>query len=243
MSLTASICLVFFICFFANAVQAAVGFGFVIICMALFPMFLPIGHCLVLAQFGAVLSGLWLLWGSFRSIPWRYVAFPVLFSSAGSLIGLLFLQGVSNDAYRKALGVLLVVLAFWMWKFSARVRIKASPLSGTVCGLSAGVMGAFFGVSVPPLVLYYSANMDSKESYMVPLQTTLMIQTAVCLAGRAGLGMWPVEVWPLLPAAALGLLLGKLPGRVVYERMDTARMKLLIYLFVGILGAYTFFSA
>ena len=189
MSLPLSILLVFLISFFANAVQSAVGFGFMIICMALFPMFLPIGQCLVVAQFGAVLSGLWLLWGKFRQINGRYVAFPVIFASAGSLLGLLFLQGVSSDAYMKALGVLLVLLALWMWKFSAKVHIKASPVTGSVCGVIAGVLGAFFGVSVPPLVLYYSANMDSKDSYMVPLQTTLMTQTAVCLAGRAGMGM------------------------------------------------------
>lgn len=234
---------VFLIAFAGSAIQAAVGFGFVILCMALFPMFLPIDQCLVTAQVGGALASLWLLFGSFRKIDLRYVAFPACFGAAGSLAGLVFLGSISTGAYMRALGVILVALAIWMWKFSGRVKIKPSPLSGSVCGIAAGILGSVFGVSVPPLVLYYSSNMDNKDDYMVPLQATLAIQTCACLIGRAALGMWPASGWQLLPAAAAGLVLGKYPGRWIYRKLNTEKFKLVIYIFVAVLGIYTFLSA
>lgn len=93
---------VFLIAFAGSAIQAAVGFGFVILCMALFPMFLPIDQCLVTAQVGGALASLWLLFGSFRKIDLRYVAFPACFGAAGSLAGLVFLGSISTGAYMRA---------------------------------------------------------------------------------------------------------------------------------------------
>lgn len=232
--------LVFLISFAGSTIQNVAGFGFVILCMALFPLLLPIGQCLVAAQFGGALLSLLMLRGKLGGLDLRYVAGPVIFASLSSLLGLLFLRGVDSGAYMVALGVLLIALALWMWKFSARFSITASPLSGGICGALGGLMGAVFGVSVPPLVLYYSANMgESKDGYMAPLQLTLCVQTSVCLLGRAAFRMWPQDVWYLLPPVAVGLLLGKYPGGWIYKRLDVKKFKLVIYLFIALLGVYT----
>ena len=235
--------LVFVITFAGSFIQNIAGFGFVIMCMAFFPMFLPIGQSLVCAQTGGALLSLVMLIGRFHELKLSYVASPVICASAASLIGLLFLGGISAEAYMVALGVLLVLLALWMWKFSAKCRIKPSPLSGGICGALGGLMGSVFGVSVPPIVLYYTSNMgEDKDGYMAPLQLTLFVQTAACLAGRAALDMWPAGMWRLIAAAAAGLLLGKIPGSRVYGRLDVKKLKNVIYAFVALLGLYTIFS-
>lgn len=240
MSAAAIFTILFVVSFAGSVMQAVVGFGYIILFMAIMPMFLPIGQCLVLAQLGGVLMSTWLLWGSFGKIDLRYILFPAVFASVGSLLGLLFLGSLSTDAYMKALGVLLVALALWMWLFSSRFKIRRSSLSGAVCGGAAGVLGALFSISVPPLVLYYSSNMEDKEGYMIALQATLEIQTAVCLIGRASFGMWPEGIWHLLPPLVLGLILGKFPGKHIYGRLDIEKLKKVIYLFVALLGLYTF---
>ena len=235
--------LVFVITFAGSFVQNIAGFGFVIMCMAFFPMFLPIGTCLVAAQAGGAMLSLVMLFGRFHEIKWSYAAPPVIGASAASLLGLVFLGGIGAEAYMVALGVLLVLLAVWMWRLSDRVKIKPSPVSGGICGALGGLMGSVFGVSVPPIVLYYTSNMgEDKDGYMAPLQITLFMQTAVCLAGRAALGMWPAGAWPLIAAAAAGLLLGKIPGSRIYGRLDVKRLRTIIYIFIALLGLYTIFS-
>lgn len=234
--------LVFLICFTGSAIQAVVGFGFLILVMALMPIFLPVGQVLVVGQFVGVFVSLWLIVGKFGKIDIKYIIFPAAFATAGSLVGLLFLTDISTEAYMKALGIVLIVLALWMWKLSSRFRIRATPVSGGACGLVSGVMGAIFGISVPPLVLYYSSDMSDKDRYMVSLQITLVIQSASCLLCRVGLGMWPKGIWMLIPFALAGSILGKYPGKWLYNRLDVEKLKKVIYVFIALMGVYTFLS-
>ena len=231
---------VFAVALLGGVMQTVAGFGYVIIFMAVVPMLLPVGQCLVAAQAGGVVMALWMLMGKFKKLELGYVLWPALFASLSSMLGLAFLKTVSGAAYMRGLGLLLVLLALWMWKLSGRVHIRPSPLSGGICGAVGGLMGSVFGVSVPPLVLYFSSNMSDKDSYTVPLQFTLAVQTAVCLAGRAAFGMWPENAWPFILAAVCGAVLGKFPGRLIYGRLDVEMLKRLIYIFIALLGVYTF---
>ena len=236
------ILIVFAVAFLGSAVQSVVGFGFIILLMAVLPLFLPIGTCLVVAQFSAIFMSAVLVWGRTRQIVWKEVAFPAAFAALGGIAGLLFLHALDDGLYMKLLGVILVLLALWMIKFSSLVKLRPSPLSGSVVGAVGGLMGALFGVSAPPLVLYFSSSAQDKDSYIVNLQATLLIQTAVCLLGRVCLGMWPAGAWRYCLPALVGAFLGKYPGKWLYNKLDLKTFKLLVYLFMGILGVYIFLS-
>lgn len=234
--------LVFAIAFVGSAVQTVVGFGFIIFIMALMPLFLPVGTCLVVAQLSGVFMSAVLVAGKTASIEPPKLLWPALTASLAGIVGLLFLTGIENALYMKLLGATLVLLALWMMKFSSLVKIKPSPLSGSLVGTLGGLMGALFGVSAPPLVLYYSAVTDSKDSYVANLQLTLFIQTTVCILGRIFLDMWPDgAVWYCVPAL-LGSYLGKFPGKWLYDKLDLKAFKLLVYIFMGLLGVYIFLS-
>lgn len=234
--------LVFLIAFCGSAVQTLVGFGFVIFLMALTPMFLPIGTCLVAAQLSGVFMSGMLVVGKTESLEPKKFLWPSVTASAASLLGLLFLGGIDNSLYMKLLGGVLVLLALWMMKFSSLVRIKPGLASGSTVGILGGLMGSLFGVSAPPLVLYYTATCDSKDSYVANLQLTLFIQTAVCIIGRAAFGMWPEGAfWYCIPAL-LGSYLGKFPGKWLYDKLDIKTFKMLVFIFMAILGAYIFLS-
>ena len=236
------ILLIFLISVVASAVQTVVGFGYIIFAMALFPLFLPVGQCLVLAQLGGLFMSLWLIWGKLDQVEWKKVLWPALFASLGGIAGLLFLRSITGAVYMKILGVILILLAAWMMKFSSLVKIRPTVVNGVIVGTVGGLMGALFGVSAPALVLYYTSNADSKENYTACLQMTMIIQTAVCLLGRAGLGMWPEGVWPLCLPAFAGIFLGKFPGRALYGRLDLRTFKIVVYAFIAIFGIYIFFS-
>lgn len=238
----ANILIVFAVAFIGSAVQTVVGFGFVILLMAILPLFLPIASCLVVSQLSGVFMSAVLIWGRVSLLDWKKVVFPALFASLGGIAGLLFLGALDNALYMRLLGAILVLLALWMMKFSSLVKLKPSPLSGSIAGGAGGLMGALFGVSAPPLVLYFSTGAEDKDSYVVNLQSTLLIQTGVCLIGRIALGMWPEGAWYLCIPALAGAFLGKFPGKLLYDKLDLKTFKLLVYLFMGILGVYIIVS-
>lgn len=234
--------LVFIIAFFGSAVQTVVGFGFIIFLMALMPLFLPIGTCLVAAQLsGAFMSGV-LFVDKFSSVDPKKFLWPAVTASVAGIVGLLFLTGIDNALYMKLLGIVLIALALWMMKFSSLVKLRPSPLSGGTVGVIGGLMGSLFGVSAPPLVLYFTAISESKDSYVANLQLTLFIQTAICILGRICLDMWPDGAfWYCIPAIA-GSYLGKIPGKWLYGKLDMKTFKTLVFVFMGILGVYIFLS-
>ena len=234
--------LVFAISFFGSAVQTVVGFGFIIFLMALMPLFMPIGTCLVVSQLSAVFMSAVLAWDKLRHIRVKKMIWPAVSASVTGIIGLLCLTGIDNAVYMKLLGIILVVLALWMLKFSSLVNIKATPLSGSLVGGIGGLMGALFGVSAPPIVLYFNSISYSKDDYIANLQTTLFIQTGVCIIGRLCLDMWPSgSLWLCIPAIA-GAFLGKFPGKLLYDKLELKTFRLLVYVFMGILGVYIFLS-
>ena len=234
--------LIFVICFISSVIQNTVGFGSVIIMMAVLPLFLPVGVCPIVAQVtGAILSW-WMLVGLWQHIEWKKVLLPMLFATAFNVIGLFFIKGISDSVYLMILGILLMALAVWLIVFAQRIHIRSTPRNGSVAGLIGGLMGAFFAVSAPPLVLYYSATTEDKDNYTACLQVTLAIQTTAGVIGRGFMGMWPQEAWLLCVPAIIGVILGKFPGKWIYGKLNVADFKRLIHTFIGVLGFYIFIS-
>ena len=234
--------LVFAIAFLGSAVQTVVGFGFVIFLMALMPLFMPISVCLVTAQLSAVFMSGVLVYDKLPMLEPKKYLWPALTAAAAGIVGLLCLTGIEDALYMRLLGAILVLLALWMMKFSSLVKIRATPLSGSAVGIIGGLMGSLFGVSAPPLVLYFSSVTSSKDGYVANLQLTLLIQTGVCILGRIFLDMWPDGAfWYCIPAL-FGSYLGKFPGQWLYDKLDLKTFKTLVYIFMGILGVYIFLS-
>jgi uncharacterized membrane protein YfcA len=236
------IILIFLIAFTASLIQNTIGFGSVIILMAVLPLFLPAKVCVIVAQLGGAVLSWWMLAGRWKSIEWKKALLPIIFATLGNIVGLFFVKGISDSAYMIGLGIVLVLLSVWLLCFASRVHIRPTPVNGTVAGVVGGLMGAFFAVSAPPLVLYFSSTTEDKDNYTACLQITLAIQTTASLVGRGAMGLWPQEAWLLCIPAFLGVFLGKFPGKKIYDKLDIRTFKMLIHIFIGILGVYIFLS-
>lgn len=233
---------VFILAFAASTIQNTIGFGSVIIMMAVLPLFLPAKVCVIVAQVGGALLSWWMLVGRWNAIEWKKALLPIVFATLGNIVGLFFVKGISDSAYMLGLGIVLVLLSVWLIVFASRVHIKPTPRNGTIAGALAGLMGAVFAVSAPPLVLYFSSTTEDKDNYTACLQITMAIQTTASLIGRSAIGLWPREAWLLCLPAAVGVILGKFPGKYIYDKLDIKTFKLLIHTFIGVLGFYIFFS-
>lgn len=234
--------LIFLVSLLASSIHSLAGFGYIIIVLALFPLFLPAGSFLILAQLGGVFMSFVLIWNRLRHINWKKILFPCLFSSIGGIVGLFFFKNISSAMYMRILGIALIALSLWMSFLSSRIKIRACTRNGIIVGSIGGVMGALFGVSAPALVLYFNSNMESKDDYTLCLQATLTVQTGVCLLGRAAMDMWIPGSLLLFIPALLGLLLGKYPGKWLYGKLNVAAFKKLVYIFVALFGIYIFLS-
>ncbi len=61
------------------------------------------------------------------------------------------------------IGAALVAFAAFFLLFSNRIRIEANPMTATMSGVASGLMGGFFGMPGPPIVLYYSVAIKEKR--------------------------------------------------------------------------------
>ena len=93
---------------------------------------------------------------------------------------------------------------------------------------------AFFSIGGPPIVLYFLATTEEKEEYLGSIQLFFMISNVIGTCMRISKGLITRELLPYMAVGIVMLLAGRSIGSQFVERMDQARMKKLIYGFVGI---------
>ena len=234
--------LVFLISMLAAILHNSISFGYVILFMALTPLFLPARICVMVSQVvGAILS-LWIVVELRKDVEMRKVWIPTLLSSIAVLAALRFSVGMADGFLMKCLGVLLLLLGIWMLLFAARVHIRPTAANGVIFGAVSGAMCAFFGVSAPPLVLYYSSVTEDKNHYNACLQMHLLLMGIVSIAGRIGFGLAAAESWLYCIPAFAGAIAGRFPGRWLYGRLNERVFKMVIYIFISVMGVYIFFT-
>lgn len=230
--------IIFAVALVSSFAQTITGFGYAIVMMAILPVFLPGAVCTTISIIGGCGMGIWMLYLNIKYFKLKSIVFVSLFSSLGILAGLLFGAKISSDVYMRILGIFLVVLSAWMWKISKSVKIPANFCTGAAAGTLAGAIGALFAIAGPPLVLYYNASSESKEKYMASLQATLVVHGIVTLTARAAVGLWPPGVWQYLIPLTIGTVVGIIPGKAIYKKLDAAAFQQLIYLFMCLAGIF-----
>lgn len=224
--------------------QSAIGFGFAVIVMAFFPIFLP--SIPVAATVNAVLS---VVASSTMFLQYRKAARPkhVLWLILAYFVIMPFAVAWSADAPKLVLsivfGAFLVLLGVYYLFNADKSRIPHTPVAGMVTGLTAGVFGGLFSVSAPPAALYCLSTLDTVEAYIGTLQFFFLTTNIYSLGVRAFNGMITSQVllWSLVAVAGLmsGLLLGK---TVLAKRTDLSRIKKWVFIFIACMGAWTILS-
>lgn len=101
------------------------------------------------------------------------------------------------------------------------------------------LFGGLFGIGRPLLVLYFLAVSKSKEEYLGNINGVFAITTLQQLITRISVG---ILTWEAVPAILVGIvfvLIGRFWGSRVVDKLDVARMKRGIYIFLIIAGILT----
>ncbi len=198
---------------FAAAIRAFTGFGFALLVVPVFSLFLSPGDAVVLSAalaliLGAVSHRSW--WGLFPTTP----AIPMLAgASAGTAIGVWFLASLSVNEFQLWIGLLVVVASVATARFKPSERSSSPPVAlGT--GIASGLMNGAFAIPGPPVILYVIATMDN------PVQSRAFLMMFFCCSSVVSLAMFgfaglitarPFQLlWVALPMMWLGNSLGNL---------------------------------
>lgn len=223
----------------AGFVQGVSGFGAGIIAMTV----LPLTYGVVTGSAISVSMGLPFL----VSMAWRYRAHvrplqavaPALLFMAVSSVCILVARAVDATLLKGALGAFLVVLSLY---FLFVRRAEGSAAMGLVpslaCILISGACDGLFGIGGPLMVVYYLARTSDKRAYLGTLQLFFLVTTIWGVSFRAFQGIIVPAIVPVIVVAAAAQLAGQQVANRVVDRLDTAMIRRVTYVLIGLAGLY-----
>ncbi len=228
--------LMFGISMASAAVQTVTGFGYGIIVMALFPLFLPMEQALMVSTLMSLSLNIAILARRLKDVQLRLVWLPALFAFMGAYAGLVLVAEHPSSVYKRILGLFLCLLAVWFISFSKKVRIRGGVLSSAAAGAVSGVCGGLFSISGPPMVLYYVSTINGMAQYLATTQFYFMVNNILLIVLRARLGLWPAGIGPACLASLCGLLCGCFLGGRIFRRADEQKIRSGVYIVMILAG-------
>ena len=194
-------------------------------------------HAATLVNIMSVLQGLWVCIRYRKKVRWKRIFLPLCAYFVISSVTVFLSRNFSNDLMKILLGVFLLVLSAYFLLLKNRVRIRPIPRNALIAGSLGGVMSALFAIGGPAMSLYYSSLFDDKEEYLATIQTYFMCANTYILFLRYQSGLMTNEVFRYVLAALLGMALGTLLGKKVFDRINSDTVRKLSYYMMAFSGA------
>ena len=220
--------------FAGSFVQSSSGFGYAIICMAIWPMFMPFYTASILEAIAAFFMVIYIAVRLWKFIDWKLLLPPVIMATVTSFLGV--------NTLSKIMGTVLLILAVYFIFFSSKVHLKASLVSGLVAGAISGFCGGLFNIGGPPMVAYFLSVTDDKEKYNATLQMFFTINTISIFLIHVFQGHVSGSMLPLVGAALAGTAVGTAGGMFLFRRLTMAGIKKTVYIFMICAGSYLLLS-
>lgn len=218
-------------------VQRVSGFGLGIFVMLFLPYLMPT-HTAA-AAISCLFSCGTSSWNAVkfrRQIPFRTVL-PLLGAAMVTIpVAVYFSAQVSGQTFKLILGCVLILLGMYFLRFARRVRIRPTVPSGLAAGAVSGVLNGLFSTGGPPAVLYMTHAAPDNAAYFAGIQFYFAMTNIYATAMRIIGG---TVTWGLLGWAAVGFagcMLGDRIGGLVFDRLDGAALKRIIYIGMMISG-------
>lgn len=148
---------------------------------------------------------------------------------------------VSAEFFTVLLGVVLIVLSIYFIFFDKRVSIKPTLFNSIVSGGLGGILNGLFSTGGPPIVLYLSHAIADNIIYFAGIQFYFAVTNIYATVFRAVNG---VVTWNLLYLAAIGFvgcMAGDVLGKLIFDKLDGRKLRLVIYIGMIISGLLMIF--
>lgn len=231
-----------FTCAAGAVVQATTGFGFGILCMAVFPYVLP-----SYLQATAVSSVCAATMSSMVAIRCRkHINFKIILPlfmgySVASVWSIRYAKAQSEGLMVKLLGCVLILVSIYFIFFSGKFHIRPTFFNGVVAGLLGGVGSGMFSIGGPPVVIYLMSAVSDKDQYRACSLTYFAIGSWYVSAARWLNGVFNAQTVHLWLMAIVALCAGTYIGNRIFDRINAATLKRLVYCFMAISGVTMLF--
>lgn len=171
-----------------------------------------------------------------KKIPYKTV-FPALLTALVTIpIAVRLAKYVSASIFDVLLGSVLILLSIYFLFFSKNIKIRPTVPNGCIAGTLSGMLTGLFSTGGPPIVLYLT---NATQDPMVYLSATQFFFAVTGLYATGTRVISGIMTWELLFYGAVGMtgcLLGNLLGKFVFDKLDGAKLKKVIYLAMIISG-------
>ncbi len=223
-------------------VQATTGFGFGILCMAVFPYVLPsyvqatAVSSICVATMSTMVAVRQRKHANFKIILPLFVGYSI-----ASVWSVRYAKAQAEGFMIKLLGCVLILVSIYFIFFSDKIRIKPTFANGVAAGLIGGVGSGLFSIGGPPVVLYLMSAVSGKEEYRACSLTYFAFGSWYVTAVRWSNGLLDAQTVQLWLMAIIALCAGTYIGNRIFDRINAATLKRLVYGFMAISGVTMLF--
>jgi len=225
----------------AGFVQRVSGFGLGIFVMTFLPHMIP-------SQKAAAISCIYSCFTSaFNALRYRRnisfsTVLPMLAASLVTIpIAVHFSASVSQAFFQTLLGTVLIALSLYFLFFNRRLKIRPGIGGGFLAGAVSGILNGLFSTGGPPAVLYLSSVATDNLTYFATIQFFFAVNNVYSTAMRVLEKVIDGEVLVCSAVGLIGCMIGDLLGKRVFDRLDSEKMKKVIYVGMIVSGLVMLF--
>ena len=221
----------------AGFIQRVSGFGLGIFVMLFLPHFMP-SHTAA-----AAISGLFSCGTSTynavryrKDIPLKTALPPMIASMVTIPVAVYFSASVSGNIFNVLLGSVLICLSIYFLFFNRHLTIKPTKKNGLIAGALGGTLNGLFSTGGPPAVLYFTHATADNISYFSAIQFYFCITNIYATLFRAINRVFTAEILIYSLIGFIACMIGDKIGVYVFDKLDSAKLKTVIYIGMIISG-------
>lgn len=203
--------------FLAATVQGTIGFGYAIVCLALFSYFLDFREANVIVAVSVLAPLIAAVWMYRGELKIRTLLVCLAGAIAGLPVGLYFFSVVNETLLIRVTGVLIFLLsAEGLWSMRREIKIErdreTSWLWTSITGVASGLLTGAVGMGGPPVAVFASRQPWSPTQIKVFLLAFSLLTAILRVGGLAAAGWMDRAVMGYcllaVPLALLGIYVG-----------------------------------
>ncbi|MCD7996878.1 MAG: sulfite exporter TauE/SafE family protein [Clostridiales bacterium] len=228
--------IVVFSSFCGGLVQAVTGFGGAVIIMIFLPLILNMTAAPALSDVITMTLSFSMFWRYRKSVRFKSIVIPAAVYLIASTLAIHGSAFIDAGKLKGVFGVFLIILSVYFFGFSGKLSVKPTLFMKFGCGALAGICGGLFGISGPPVSLFYLAATDTKEEYLGTLNAFFSFTVIFNLISRIYNGFLTISLVPLMGVGIAAILTGCVLGSRIVKKINIDVMRKCVYGFMAFAG-------
>ena len=233
------------IVFASFLVEAATGFGSMIVALTFGALWFDVNELLGWLIPVNLLLSTYLVARSWRAVQWRFLGGRMLpLMAAGLVLGTLAATRAAHTSWLKPVfGVFVMAVAAWQLKSALQPAETLAPLPGPLrvaALLGAGMIHGIFATGGPLAVFVSARELPDKAAFRGTLSALWLVLNALVLPRLVAEGKVTAVTLSTSALMLLSLALGIGAGEWVHHRMNEARFRVVIATMLLLAGLVLF---